>query len=124
MSEENNNTGKSKNEEINIDVSSGELARSYNRGAMDDNPNYKRILFWSALGFVIFVAFVYMLSSMYQYNRYTTEVDVSANSAYYQIEELNEKEEEILTTYGVVNAEEGIYRIPIDSAINKYIKEN
>lgn len=124
MTEESKNTGKSKNEEIDIDVSSEKMARSYNRGAMDDNPNYTRILFWASLGFVIFVTFVYMLSSMYQYNRYTVEQEVSANSAYYQIQELNEKEEQILTSYGVVNAENGIYRIPIDSAINKYVEEN
>ena len=124
MSEESNNTERFKNEEIDIDVSSEEMARSYHRGAMDDNPNYKPILFWSVLGFVIFVAFVYMLSSMYQYNRYTAENDASANSAYYQIQELNEKEEQVLTNYGVVDAENGIYRIPIDSAINKYVEEN
>lgn len=124
MSEKSKNTGKPKNEEVDIDVSSEEMARSYKRGAMDDNPNYKRILFWSVLGFVIFIAFVYMLSSMYQYNSYTTEAEVSANSDYYQIKELNKKEDEILKSYGVVDAENGIYRIPIDSAINKYVEEN
>lgn len=115
---------KPENEDFNIDVEDEELARSVDKGVMEDNPNYQRLLFWSILGTTLFVIFVYMLASIYDFNNYLTQKNVSEGSSYYQIEELNEKAEEKLTTFGVVDDEEGIYRIPIDSAITTYIEEN
>ena len=37
--------------------------------------------------------------------------------------ELRSAEKEMLTSYGVVNAEKGIYRVPIDQAIQRMIQE-
>ena len=37
--------------------------------------------------------------------------------------EVRSVEEEILMSYGVVNAEKGIYRMPIDQAIQRMIQE-
>jgi len=115
---------KPENEDFKIDVKDEEIARSVDKGVMDDNPNYQRLLFWSVLGTAIFVIFVFMLASIYDFNNYLTQRDTSEGSSYYQIEELNEKAEKRLTTFGVVDKEEGIYRIPIDSAITTYIEEN
>jgi len=115
---------KSQNEDVKIDVSNSDLNKSIQKGAMDDSPNYRRLLFWAILGTIIFVLFVYMLASMYDYNIYKVEKEVSEASTYYQIEKLEQKEQERLTTFGIINAEEGIYRIPIDRAIDKYIEEN
>lgn len=39
------------------------------------------------------------------------------------LEELRSAEAEMLTSYGVVNAEKGIYRMPIDQAIQMMIQE-
>lgn len=39
------------------------------------------------------------------------------------LEEVRSVEEEILTSYGVVNVEKGIYRMPIDQAVQMMIQE-
>ena len=119
-----NNNINPENEDFEIDVSSNEMARSVDKGVMDDNPNYRRILFWSILGTTIFVVFVVMLASIYDFNSYLTQTSTSEESSYYQIKELNEKAEQRLTSFGVIDEEKGIYRIPIDSAITTYVEEN
>lgn len=114
----------SENEEFNINVNDEEFARSVSKGVMDDNPNYSRLLFWSILGTVIFAFFVYILASIYDFNKYLTEQNVSASDNFYQVEQLKEKANKRLTSFGVVDSEKGIYRIPIDSAINEYVEEH
>ena len=43
---------------------------------------------------------------------------------YYDIDELETSSTEQLNSFGVVNPDEGIYRIPIDSAITKIAEES
>lgn len=46
-----------------------------------------------------------------------------ANLRKANLAEARSVEEEMLTSYGVVNAEKGIYRMPIDQAIQRMIQE-
>lgn len=46
-----------------------------------------------------------------------------ANLRKANLEESRSAEKEMLTSYGVVNAEKGIYRIPIDQAVQRMIQE-
>jgi hypothetical protein len=45
-------------------------------------------------------------------------------SVYYDIKQLNETSIQQLNSFGVVDMEEGIYSIPIDSAITKIAQES
>jgi len=49
--------------------------------------------------------------------------EAAVNSQFSEIKELKAKDAETLNSYGVVDLENGTYRIPIDQAINK-IAEN
>lgn len=46
-----------------------------------------------------------------------------ANLRKANLAESRSAEKEVLTSYGVVNAEKGIYRMPIDQAVQKMIQE-
>lgn len=41
----------------------------------------------------------------------------------YEVEEIREYEDSILNKYGVIDADKGIYRIPIQKAMDKVIKD-
>lgn len=112
-----------KGEDYKIEVDNDEVADSFSFGAMSDNPNYRRLFFWSTLGLAVFVLFLFIIIGMFDVNKYLTDSDVSTTSTYYQLAELEDKEEEILNSFGVVDDEKNIYRIPIDSAINQYVQE-
>ena len=63
--------------------------------------------------------FVVSLIFFSQYSYTNAQRNASVTSTYYEITKLTEDAEAHLNSYGVVDAEEGVYRIPIDEAINK-----
>ncbi len=92
---------------------------SVNHGVEEEDLDIKAIVKWSVLGIVTVVVFVAVLIPFAQFSLTTAKENVNVTSSYYEIRQLNEDAEAILNSYGVVNGEEGIYRIPIDEAINK-----
>lgn len=111
-------------ESVDVEVEDSDIAESISYGVMHDDLNYNRLIFWSVLGIILVVIFVVGLLEMYQYNANVTQERISAQSEYYQIKQLNEEAQETLSSFGVVNPEEGIYRIPIDSAMNDIVDRN
>lgn len=110
-------------ESVDLEVQDPEVADSISFGVMSDDLNYKRLIFWSVLGMVLVLIFVIALFEMFEYNTDVTQSRISEQSEYYQINQMKMEGEETLSTYGVVDLEEGIYRIPIDSAMNDIINE-
>lgn len=110
-------------ESVNVEVEDAEVAQSISQGVMSDDLNYKRLAFWSILGMILVIIFVIGLIEMFQYNTQVTRDQVSEGSEYYQVNQLNREAEETLNSFGVVNLEEGIYRIPIENAMNSIAEE-
>lgn len=110
-------------EDVDITTNDDVFAEAISHGVMSDTLNYKKLIFWSTLGTSIVIIFVIGLVYFSQYSLFETQKNVSANSTYSEVSELKAQQDEVLNTFGVVNLEEGIYRIPIDSAINKIVAE-
>lgn len=106
-------------EEFDVVVSDEDVADSMNMGVMLDNLNYKRLIFWSVFGVVLFVIFVQSLVEIYKYNERTVQEQVASNSQFHHINELETEARDKINSFGVVNPDKGIYRIPIDSAIDE-----
>ncbi len=111
-------------ESVDVEVDNPDIAESISFGVMHDDLNYKRLFFWSILGMILVVIFVVGLIEMYQYNTSVSRDRISEESQYYQINQLNEEAQETLNSFGVVDPEAGIYRIPIDSAMNDIANSN
>lgn len=105
--------------EVDIEISDAKVADSVEHGVMLDQLNYKRLVWWSVLGTILVVIFVKALFEMYQYNERLTKENVSADSEYYQANQMKQEARDQLDSFGVVNLENGVYRIPIDSAISE-----
>jgi len=106
-------------ESVDVEVTDQELADSVEHGVMQDRLNYKRLIFWSVFGTILVIVFVRGLYEMYQYNTQVTQERVSSESEYYQVNQMKKEARQQLDSFGVVDLENGTYRIPIDSAINK-----
>lgn len=106
-------------ESVDVEVTDQELADSVEHGVMQDKLNYKRLIFWSVFGTILVIVFVRGLYEMYQYNSQVTQERVSSESEYYQVNQMKKEARQQLNSFGVVDLENGTYRIPIDSAINK-----
>lgn len=103
-------------DEVTLDVTD-DLAKSIEFGVTFDKLNYNRLTFWSVFGTGVIVLFIVAVMFMHEYTRTSSMQDRSEQSIYYDIEELNRADREKLDSFGVVDPDEGIYRIPIDSAI-------
>ncbi|SHE94259.1 hypothetical protein SAMN05443144_104156 [Fodinibius roseus] len=117
--EENVEKEKEESENLDLSISDEEVASAMEHGVMFDNLNYKRLVFWSVLGIILVIVFVQALFEMFQYNERALQDRVSAESGeFYQATQLKKKAEERITSFGIVNLEEGTYRMPVDSVIN------
>jgi len=96
---------------------SEDFVDSVEYGATFDHLNYNRLTFWSVFGTSVIVVFIISIMFVHEYTRTSALQRSDESSLYFDINELQEQDKETLETFGVVNPEEGIYRIPIDSAI-------
>ncbi|MDZ7718867.1 MAG: transposase [Balneolaceae bacterium] len=113
---------KEKEEEVSLDASDDFIA-SVNFGANFDNLNYKRLIFWSIFGVAVILIFVQSIIFIHDYTTSSTVQLRSEQSQFYNIDELKQNDQETLNSFGIVDAESGIYRIPIDSAITEIANE-
>lgn len=113
---------KEKQEEVSLDASDNFIA-SVNYGANFDTLNYRRLTFWGVFGIAVIVIFVQSIMFIHDYTKSSAVQLRSEQSQFYNIDELKLNDQEKLNSFGVVNAEEGIYRIPIDSAITQIANE-
>lgn len=106
-------------EDVDITTEDEEFATSVSHGVMSDDLNYGKLIFWSTLGTSLVIIFVISIVFFSQYSLFEAQKEASLRVTYSDFSELRAEQEQELNTFGVVDLEDGIYRIPIDSAISK-----
>lgn len=101
-----------------------EFANDYEFGATPDKLNYSRLFFWSIFGTAVILLFIIAVVNVYDYTLDSVMQQSAERSMYYEIDQLEASATEQLNSFGVVDLEEGIYRIPIDSAITEIAQES
>lgn len=110
-------------ENVNLETEDELLSAAVAHGVNDDHLNYSRLFFWTIFGMGLVIVIIYGLIHFAQASLFDAQNEASLNSQYSEIKELKAKDAEKLNSFGVVDLEEGTYRIPIDQAINN-IAEN
>ena len=110
-------------EDVTIETDDEDLYRYVQHGVHEDKLNYKKLTFWSVLGTALVIIIIALLIPFSQMTLFNAKMDASENSTPLEIRELRAQDEEILNSFGVVDLENGIYRIPIDSAISKIVAQ-
>jgi len=105
-------------------VVSNEFGDDFDYGATFDNLDYKTLFYWSIFGTSIIGLFVVAIFFIFVYTFQGMDRDASERSLYYNINELQEQDHIRLNSFGVVDLEEGIYHIPIDSAISQIAEDS
>jgi hypothetical protein len=94
------------------------LAKNTKLGIEKDELPLKTIILWALAMIVVIIGFFVILPYSFNIATSIKQEDLSVNAEYYMIKELKEKDANALTTFGIVDKEAGIYRIPVDSVIN------
>lgn len=105
-------------------IASDDFANDFDYGATFDNLDYKTLFFWSAFGTTIIGLFVVAIFFIFVFTFQGMEQQSAERSLYYDIHQLQDQEQIQLHSFGVVDLEEGIYRIPIDSAISQIAEDS
>lgn len=106
-------------EDVDITTEDEEFSAAVSHGVMSDNLNYGKLIFWSTLGTSLVIIFVIGLVYFSQYSLFEAQKEASSRVTYSDYGALVAEQKQELNSYGVVDLEEGIYRIPIDSAISR-----
>lgn len=104
--------------------SSDSFADSVEFGAVPDVLNYGRLTFWSVFGTVAVVLMIVAIMAVHDFTITSSEQQRAIDSRYIQIEEIQQRDRTKLESFGLIDPEEGIYRIPIDSAITRIAQED
>lgn len=105
-------------------IATDKFADDFDYGATFDNLDYKTLFFWSTFGTAIIGLFVVSIFLIFVYTFQGIERQQAERSLYYGIDQLQANEQVRLNSFGVVDLEEGIYRIPIDSAITQLAEDS
>jgi transposase-like protein len=105
--------------EVEIESSNETFVQEVSYGATFDILNMKRLVFWTLFGTGFVVMTILALMGLYHYSKSSTIQQVSEESEYYEIRDLKQRDQEHLSTFGVVDLENGVYRMPIDTVISR-----
>ncbi len=106
-------------ETVDVEINNPDITDSIGHGAMLDRLNYPRLIFWGVLGIILLFIFIVSLVQMFKFNAQITGEQLAGSGEYYRVADLKKEAEETLNSFGIVDMDNGIYRIPIDSAINE-----
>lgn len=111
-------------EEYDIEVVGQDYIDAIEHGVTPDNLNLKRLIFWLLSGLSILVISAIIAAKLYQYDSFDIRNHTSVESTQYLVTAKRRHVHQVLSTYGIINEQKGIYRIPIDSAMKYYVEEN
>jgi|GEM_PF-2091093 len=106
-----------------IEVSEDE-AEELKYGASKDKVNVKRLTVYVIMVVATIWSLQFIAINLMKYNSFTISENTSQNSKFYLIDSLRTHADHVLDTYGIINLQKGTYRIPIDSAMALYVREN
>jgi transposase-like protein len=106
-------------EDVELKTQDEELAQAVDFGVHNDDLNYKSLTFWTTFGTVLVIVIIIGLIQFGKDSYFKAQQKASFNSGETEIDEIKAKDAETLNSYGVVDLENGVYRIPVDKAIDK-----
>ena len=107
------------NNEASVETSDQELAKAITVGVNEDTMDLNKLIFWSGLGVTLVVAVVVVWIFASQMFFEQSKANATATSTYYAVEKLTEDANHHIQSYGVLDAEKGVYHIPVEQAIEK-----
>lgn len=110
-------------EEYEVSINDEEFTLDLAKGVTEDRLNLKLITKWFAFGVVLIVIAISSLVQFAQHSVAKAERRAAESSDYGEVTKLKQQQNEVLSNFGVVDMDEGIYHIPIDEVINKMAKD-
>ncbi|GAB5409637.1 MAG: hypothetical protein BalsKO_20020 [Balneolaceae bacterium] len=118
-SEDDSHSTSSTIEDVSLQSDDPIFIESVNHGVEAENLDYNKIFMWSGLGVILVIVFVVALIFFAQFSFSNAQKNALNSSTYLEITKLKADQNEHINSFGVVDMEAGVYRIPIEEAIKK-----
>lgn len=109
--------------DLNEFLAERENKESVQLGASPDTLDYKKLFGLFLAGILLVVALVYFAMMYFNYLTFKQTQQAAESAVYYQLETLKANDAEVLNNYGVVDADAGVYRVPVDSAATLVVED-
>jgi hypothetical protein len=100
-----------------------DFSLSIEKGVTDDVLDIKKLTFWSIITVIYMIVMVYGGYQIYTYWGFKSKMNLAINAEYKELSSKTALDHQQLNTFGIVNADEGVYRIPIDKAFDLYLQK-
>lgn len=102
-----------------VDIEGDDLLKSNTSiGVESDDLSLRKIIGWASAIITLIALFFVVLPYAYNIASDVKKDQIAQNTVSYELEELRVIEKKNLNTFGIVDKEKGVYRMPIDSVIN------
>ncbi|MEX2584877.1 MAG: hypothetical protein WD315_00695 [Balneolaceae bacterium] len=111
---------------MDVELTSGSkrFLDSISYGVTPDVINMKKLGFWTTFGAGFVLLIVLALMGIYQFTTAQTIQQVLESSgSHYEVTQLKAREQQRLNSFGVVDADQEIYRVPIDQVIEQMARD-
>ncbi len=99
-----------------FDINDPDLENSIDQGVMSDELSISRITFWTVATSVVVIILIAIAFNLYKYFKFQQEFNQAVNTEYRELNNHRAEALEQLNEISVVDEEQGIFRIPVDSA--------
>jgi len=100
-----------------------ELRDELELGVVEDKLDDGKLLLLFGAGVLLVLVMIFVAFEMYRYFDFKASYNAAIEATYPDIQNLKAGHQNELTTVGVIDAEKGIYRIPVDSAFTLVLNE-
>ena len=87
-------------------------------GAEQDSVNVGNLFKWTVITIIFVLGLIYTGFQLYTYFTYTTAESQAISTTYEILDTYKMNNEKRLSSYGIVNEDNGIYHLPIEKAID------
>lgn len=104
-------------------LSDEESKHSVSLGATPDSLDYKKLFGLFFAGIFLTVVLIIIAVNLFNYYAFKQSQNAAESAVFYELQDIKNRDHEILTTFGVVDAETGTYRVPVDSAVTLVLED-
>lgn len=106
-------------ETVDLKINNQDIQQSVLQGVMSDDLNYRRLVSWSVIGVIIITIFAQMLIESYEVGIGKMPEQIAGEQAFYKVTHKKNQATKELNSFGVVDEEKGIYRVPVDMVMEQ-----
>jgi len=110
-------------DEMQLSGASQAFALSVDKGVMEDTLDIKMLTFWSIITIAFMFAMAYGGYRIYKFWGFQSKMEQAISTEYKELHMQRASDAQHLSSFGMIDGEAGVYRIPIDAAINLYVTE-